>query len=408
MQPDILQRRGAGQSVKITQAFYNGAVNAAQFVRENQPISTATRSDLEPWSTAVEMKNGHSVPVRRGDCLAANKALITANDQAVLNAGPTFEGQLPQFNASTNDWGKAGVYFNSCGNNRIESSHVDGVMVAYVVINHLSHDHCDIQNSSSVLSSHWSGSWRLLSIPSGAVAGQTYLCVIQHRGAWQRVMKATSVGTIPTGGSGSVNVYENLVDTGDNVTAHYNWLIGPPINGDEELFIKWMWDERQWVVVGRNPVAVEAIYSEGRRTFDPATPWDDGAIPFTSATTKNMTQIGTTAFRADVAGIYHMSCTVTICGWHDPQPATGSTASGRNLLKLFINGGLSDAAHLTEVDVIEYPDDRGRCDNNVSVTKFLALNDQVSFVVETPNKNAGHGDNGVIIAHCEITFEGLT
>ena len=164
-QPDILQRRGAGQKFKITAAFYNGAVEAAQFVKQKRSLATVDRSDLEPQQDTIDVKNESTTNVGRGKCLAYDEAMVITTPADSLHEGPNLRADVPVFSPSRNDWGKGIIAWNAVGQNRIDIMHVGGITWANVNLENEIDDHADIQDGKTELISHLSGSWKIVYRP---------------------------------------------------------------------------------------------------------------------------------------------------------------------------------------------------------------------------------------------------
>lgn len=171
-QPDILQRRGAGQKFKITQAFYNGAVDAAQFVRQKRSLATVDRSDLEPQQDTIDVKNESTTNARRAECLAYGDAMVITTPADSLHEGPNLRADVPLFNQSKNDWGKGVVAWNAVGQSRIDIMHVGGITWANVNLQNEIDDHADIQDGKTEFISHLSGSWKIVYRPFNFVQNE--------------------------------------------------------------------------------------------------------------------------------------------------------------------------------------------------------------------------------------------
>jgi len=100
-------------------------------------------------------------------------------------------------------------------------------------------------------------SWQLKSgEPGWTITGQDpdgldRILVTKATSTSDSILKGVADAQITAGSSGTVSIWKAGADTGDNVTAHLNWMHGGQnVSISKQVLVKYFADESKWVIIG--------------------------------------------------------------------------------------------------------------------------------------------------------------
>lgn len=132
--------------------------------------------------------------------------------------------------------------------NAIDEAFISGCCLCKVNVGDTDHTHAYPVASATVLTSGYWGPVEILSPLSSTGEQLVYGRLISMTGTR---LKAVADAAITYDSSGTVSVWREGSDTGENLTAHLNWMHGDEnIDSGSELLIEWFADEGKWIIVG--------------------------------------------------------------------------------------------------------------------------------------------------------------
>lgn len=194
------------------------------------------------------VKNNTTSNLKRFNVLGIGAPIITASaNEDEFKRLLTVKGETP----SSTYFGKFVVLLENIPAGEMGRGQLAGVVQCYIDVKYTHHRYADLDGSEvDHLDSCLNGSACILTPITST--GLQWCLVRLGLDAHGRTYEATSDGTISSGSSGTVSVYDAGSDSGENVTAYLNWMEGTSTaaSGDE-LLIKWHADKVQWGIANK-------------------------------------------------------------------------------------------------------------------------------------------------------------
>lgn len=220
----------------------------AELASRFQMQKLGNNSDLsavdEPGNFAL-VRNNSGANLKRYNVLGLGAPIIDPTvDLDEFKRQPTFVGALP---ASAHR-GKFCIALENIPSGEIGPAMIAGVVPAYVNVTSTNHGFADVDvGEAGNLASGHGGAFQILT----AITATGLQWVYGRLGGGPTegvILKAVTDAEITVGSSGTVSIWREGADTGDNETAHFDWCDagGSAIASGTEVTIKYWPDEDKW------------------------------------------------------------------------------------------------------------------------------------------------------------------